>query len=59
MYGSMEWIMEDFFGMKYKILGMEWKWDGRKFEVCIAVKFLDLVGRLPILRISLDLLNST
>ena len=36
-YGSMEWNMEENFGMewnmKWKILSMEWKWNGRKLPV--------------------------
>ena len=36
-YGSMEWNMEENFSMEWnmewKIFGMEWKWNGRKFAV--------------------------
>ena len=32
-YVSMEWKLEENFTMEWKIFGMEWKWNGRKFPV--------------------------
>ena len=32
-YGSMEWNMEENFGMEWKIFNMERKWNGRKLAV--------------------------
>ena len=29
----MEWNMEENFGMEWKIVSMEWKWNGRKLPV--------------------------
>ena len=32
-YASMEWNMEENFSIKWKILSIEWKWNGRKLPV--------------------------